>query len=496
MSDPATFFAPATLPLEATILACGARLVREPAVPHHAFAGLATDSRAVRPGCLFVALAGERFDGATFADAALDSGAAGVLVAETRARDLVNPGAVLAVPDALRALGDIARSFRASRPARLVALTGSAGKTTTKEMLAAICVAAAGDPGAVLATHGNLNNLVGVPLTLLHLEERHRWAVIEMGTSGPGEIARLAAIADPDVGIVLNASAAHLAGFGSVDAVARGKGEMYRGLRPGATACVPSYDARLLGEARNVQPGVRVITFGERTDDEVRLHQVTPRGFDGIVAVLSVGGFLFEAPIPLLGTHLGYNALAAAAAAHALGLGPPSIARGLAAVAPVPGRLCPVRDLDGVDVLDDTYNANPASVLAGLEVLSTLSGGGGANGAGAPAPRRAVAVLGDMLELGPGSAAAHAQIGAGLVAAGVERALLFGPEMRHAAGALASAGFADRAFHTESFETARDRLLEDVRAGDVVLVKGSRGMRTERFIEALRAARPLRALQK
>jgi UDP-N-acetylmuramoyl-tripeptide--D-alanyl-D-alanine ligase len=271
-----------------------------------------------------------------------------------------------------------------------------------------------------------------------------------------------------------------------VDAVARGKGEMYRGLRPGSTACVPSYDARLLGEARNVQQGVRVITFGERTDDEVRLHQVTPRGFDGIVAVLSVGGFLFEAPIPLLGAHLGYNALAAAAAAHALGLGPPSIARGLAEVRPVPGRLCPVRDLDGVDVLDDTYNANPASVLAGLEVLSTVSA----------APRRAVAVLGDMLELGPGSADAHAQVGAGLVAAGVERALLFGPEMRHAAGALASAGFADRAFHTESFEAARDRLLADVRPGDVVLVKGSRGMRTERFIEALRAARPPRAQQK
>jgi len=381
----------------------------------------------------------------------------------------------LLVADTLRALGAVARHHRRRFELPVVGVTGSNGKTTTREMIAAILATR----GPVLKTEGNLNNEVGVPLTLLRLGPEHRAAVVEMGMNHAGEIARLCAIALPQVGVVTNAAAAHLEGLGTVDGVADAKAELYQGLPPGGVAVANADDARMLRRAQ--ASGRRLLTFaaaGGRRGDVVVL-ELLDEGPGGLRFVLGVGNRELEVALPLVGAHNAANAAAAACAAIALGCDDREIVRGLAAVAPVGRRLRLERLPSGALLVDDCYNANPLSMGAALRTAASLARAEGG---------RAVAVLGDMLELGPGELELHRQVGAEAAAAGLERLLCFGPRARALAEGAAAAGLPpDRIFHTEDVAALAAAAGAGLRAGDVLLVKASRGVRLERLVEALTA---------
>ena len=444
--------------------------------PPPAVEGVSTDTRTIAPGSLFVALRGERFDAHDFLPDAAARGAAAAVVAEPFA-ERGAPGApaglpLLAVPDTLAALGAIARLHRRRFRIPVVAVTGSNGKTTTREMIAAVL----STRGKVLKTEGNLNNEVGVPLTLLGLDATHTAAVVEMGMSRSGEIARLAAIAEPQIGLVTLAGAAHLEGLGSIDAVADAKAELYQGLPPGGIAIANADDARMLRRAQ--ASGRRMITFsaakGRRGD--VVVLEVVSQGDDGLRFVLGVGNRELAVHVPgLVGAHNAANGAAAAAAAIALGCTDREIARGLAEVRPVGRRLRLERLPSGVRLLDDCYNANPASTSAALRTLADLAAATGA---------RPVAVLGDMLELGPAEEEAHRALGAEAARAGVKALASFGPRSRLGAESARAAGL--DAFHTEDLASLVRWAKENVGPADVLLVKGSRGMKLERLVEALR----------
>ncbi len=448
--------------------AAGGRWVETP--PAEAV-GVSTDTRTLAPGALFVALRGERFDAHDYLAEAAAKGAAAAVVAESRAREPA-PLPRLAVGDTLAALGAIARHHRRRFHVPVVGVTGSNGKTTTREMIAAIL----GTRGGVLKSEGNLNNEVGVPLTLLGLGPSHAAAVIEMGMSHPGEIARLAAIALPQIGVVTLAAPAHLEGLGTVDAVADAKAELYQGLPEGGIAIANADDARMLRRAQ--LSGRRMITFsgarGRRGD--VVVLEIVSQGEDGLRFVLGVGNREVPVHIPaLIGAHNAANAAAAAAAAIALGCTDREVARGLAQVKPVGRRLRLERLPSGVELVDDCYNANPASMSAALRTVRDLAAGGRA---------RAVAVLGDMLELGAFEEEAHRTLGGEAARAGLSLLAAFGPRSRGTAEAARAAGL--ETFHTEDMEALVRWAKGTVRPGDVLLVKGSRGMKLERLVEALR----------
>jgi UDP-N-acetylmuramoyl-tripeptide--D-alanyl-D-alanine ligase len=353
----------------------------------------------------------------------------------------------------------------------VVGVTGSNGKTTTREMIAAILATR----GPILKTEGNLNNEVGVPLTLFGLDQTHQAAVVEMGMNHPGEIARLAAIALPQVGVVTLAAPAHLEGLGTVDAVADAKAELYQGLPEGGIAIANADDARMLKRAQ--ASGRRMITFsatkGRRGD--VVVLEIVSQGDDGLRFVLGVGNREVPVHIPgLVGAHNAANAAAAAAAAIALGCTDREIVRGLAAVRPVGRRLRLETLPSGVRLVDDCYNANPASMSAALRTLTALAASGG----------RAVAVLGDMLELGAVEVEAHRALGEEAAKAGLAALAAFGPRSRATAEAARAAGL--EAFHAEELDPLVAWAKTNVRPGDVLLVKGSRGMKLERLVEALR----------
>ncbi len=351
------------------------------------FTGCMTDSRVVARGALFVALRGERFDGHDFIDHALERGAAAVLVDDTRPRAV----ATLRVADSLAALGRLAGAWRARHAPALVGITGSAGKTTVKEMLASIL----GVAGPVLATTGNFNNEIGVPLTLVALGQRHRYAVIEMGANHVGEIGRLAAIAAPAVGLITCCGPAHLEGFGSVDTVARAKGELIAALPPDGVAVLNADDARC-AQWREMAAGRRVTTFGRGADADVRWAYAADAG----TATIATAGVEVSVALSLVGAHNAGNAAAAVAAAQAVGVDDPATWQaGLAAVAPVGGRLQPRSGTGAWRVLDDAYNANPLSLDAALEGLGA-----------APGPRWLG--LGDMADVGDAWFTFHRRAGA------------------------------------------------------------------------------------
>jgi UDP-N-acetylmuramoyl-tripeptide--D-alanyl-D-alanine ligase len=439
--------------------------------------GVSTDTRTLPAGSLFVALRGERFDAHDHLAEAAARGAAAAIVAEAwlaaRPAGAAPPLPLLAVQDTLAALGAVARHHRRRFAMPMVAVTGSNGKTTTREMIAAILATR----GPVLKTEGNLNNEVGVPLTLLGLDATHLSAVIEMGMSHPGEIARLAAIAEPQVGVVTLAAPAHLEGLGTVEAVADAKAELYQGLPAGGVVVASADDPRMLKRA--LASGRRMLTFasGRGRRGDVVVLEVRPPAGDGLRFVLGIGNRELEIHVPaLVGAHNARNAAAAACAAVALGSSDREIVRGLAAVRPVGRRLRVERLPSGVLLVDDCYNANPASMTAALEVLRDLAAAGGG---------RAVAALGDMLELGAFEAEAHRALGAEAARAGVAVLAAFGPRARLAAEAAREAGLADT-FHTEDPEALAAFVRGRLRPADVLLVKGSRGMKLERLVEALR----------
>lgn len=439
--------------------------------------GVSTDTRTLPAGSLFVALRGERFDAHDHLGEAAARGAVAAIVSEAwlagRPAGAAPPLPALAVPDTLAALGAVARHHRRRFHLPMVAVTGSNGKTTTREMIAAILATR----GPVLKTEGNLNNEVGVPLTLLGLDGSHLSAVIEMGMSNPGEIARLTAIAEPQVGLVTLAAPAHLEGLGTVEAVADAKAELYQGLPQGGIVVANADDARMLKRA--VSSGRRMLTFasGRGRRGDVVVLELRAQSVEGLRFVLGIGNREVEVHIPgLVGAHNARNAAAAACAAIALGCTDREIVRGLAAVRPVGRRLRLERLPSGVQLVDDCYNANPASMTAALEVLRDLAAAGGG---------RAVAALGDMLELGAFEAEAHRALGEEAARAGVATLAAFGPRSRATAEAARAAGLADT-FHTEDPGALAAFVRGRLRDGDVLLVKGSRGMKLERLVEALR----------
>jgi UDP-N-acetylmuramoyl-tripeptide--D-alanyl-D-alanine ligase len=428
------------------------------------FGAVLSDSRAIEPGALFVALRGERFDGHQFLAEVQQGGAAGALVEHHVPVTLPQ----VVVRDALEGLTAFAAAWRADFQGTVIGVTGSNGKTTVKEMTGAILACA----GPTLVTRGNLNNHIGVPLTLSRLEATHRFAVIEMGANHQREIAHLAAVARPDVGLVINAGPAHLEGFGGLDGVARGKGEMFEALGVDGTAVINADDrfaAFWHGMARNVG---RVLTFGmrERADFSARDVVSTTVG-SGFVTEFEIVTPLGRRPVSLAlaGEHNVMNALAAAAAAHGAGAGLDAIVEGLGRMRAVAGRLESKPLPGGARLIDDSYNANPASVRAGLRALAALEG-----------PHWLV--LGEMRELGEESPRLHAEIGEFARQCGVERLLAVGAGAHHAVEAFGAGAtwFADA-------EELAAALRADLRPGVTVLVKGSRSNRLERVAAALGA---------
>lgn len=440
--------------------------------PPPSFHGVSTDTRTLTEGALFVALAGDRFDAHDFLAEAAARGARAALVKRSFAEKGSPPIPVLAVDDTLRALGAVARHHRRRFGIPVVAVTGSNGKTTTREMTAAILSAR----GPVLKTEGNLNNEVGVPLTLLRLTGEHWAAVVEMGMSARGEIDRLARIAEPTVGAVTMAGEAHMESLGSRDAIADAKAELYYALPENGLAVVNADDERMLERAR--ASGRRFLTFSAAAGrGDLSLVRVYPAGEEGLKFVLAVGSREIPVRIPaLLGAHNAMNAACASAAAIALGATDREVASGLFTVAPVGRRLRAETLSSGLLLLDDCYNANPSSTSVALRTLAEL---------GAARARRRVAVLGDMLELGQLENESHARIGEEAARSGLALLAAFGPRSRVLAESARRGGL--EAFHTEDLgaliDWAKTHLVPEK---DVLLVKASRGISLERLVEALR----------
>ncbi|PLX81651.1 MAG: UDP-N-acetylmuramoyl-tripeptide--D-alanyl-D-alanine ligase [Desulfuromonas sp.] len=453
-----------------------ARLTRgriSPADASGPVAGISTDSRTLRPGELFIPLRGPNFDGHDFLVRALRNGAAACL-----SEDVIAglPVPVIQVDDTLAALGDLAGGLRGDFSGPVVGVTGSAGKTTTKEMLAEILSLT----GPGLKTEGNFNNLIGLPLTLLRLEPEHRWAVLEMGMSVRGEIARLAEIATPAVGVVTNVGPVHLESLHSLDGVARAKGELFAALQPGGTAVINADDDRV--RQLPVANGVRRLLFGQTSEAEVRAEDVVASSGKISFRLVLPGG---EWPVAISGAGRFnvQNALAAAAAAVALEIDGATIAKGLERFQTLRGRMELIR-LDGdVLLLEDSYNANPLAVEAALTTLQELGGEG-----------RRIAVLGDMLELGEDAPSLHREVGRA-AARLVDRLVLLGPLGAEVGAGAREAGMpGDRVRVTASHGEAAVYLQGLLRPGDRILVKGSRGMQMEKISTALQEAVAARAM--
>lgn len=449
--------------------AIGAELVAAEGADAAEVVGVGIDTRRLEPGALWVALRGER-DGHDFVERAEAAGAAAALV--ERRLDSALPQ--LVVDDTREALAALARHWSALHPVPLVAITGSNGKTTTKELVAAIL----GELGPVLATSGNLNNELGVPLTLCALGPTHRYAVIEMGANAPGEIARLAAIARPDVGVVTNVGPAHLEGFGSLEGVARAKSELFAALDAEATAVVNADDA-FVATFRDAAAHCRRCEFGRAEGADVRLVD----GADALV--VDTRGERLVVPFALPGEHNRANALAAIAAVRSLDVQAEAIVAGLAGVAPVSGRLATRFVPSGATLIDDTYNANPASARAAIDVLAAR-------------PGRRHLVLGDMGELGEDEEALHAAIGEAAHAAGLDGLWTLGPLAaaagrawhrrvggRVTSGANGATPREARGAHFPDVESLVAALAPHLDGEATVLVKGSRAARMERVVEAL-----------
>jgi UDP-N-acetylmuramoyl-tripeptide--D-alanyl-D-alanine ligase len=445
--------------------------------------GAFTDSRKPVRGALFVALVGDNHDGSEFAAQSAKAGAAAVLVpnaSAARVREelgaLQSDAALLASADTGRSLGGLAHAWRERLPdLRVVAITGSTGKTSTKELIASVLEAS----GPTLKTEGNLNNEVGVPLTLLRLGPEHRYAAIECGMNHLGEIARLASLADPDVGIVTNVGPVHLEGCGSIDGVAHAKGEMFHALREAATAVANADDARVLAQAR--LSGRRLVTFGANRSSHVRLISAHHGGPGLRVELAFPDGKVRTTELHLIGTHNGGNAAAAAAVGFALGLDPDLIVRALANARTPGRRMRPVPLPGGALLIDDCYNANPQSTKAALLTLTHLVRGKG----------RAIAVLGDMLELGPTELDLHRDVGRFAAGAGLGLLVTFGQRARAIGeGAVESGMKPESVRFTAAPEEAVELLRGWMGPQDVVLVKGSRGMKMEQISDPLIGPRP------
>lgn len=428
--------------------------------------GFCTDSRVLQPGDLFIPLRGPRFDGHDFLAQVAQAGAAACLSEETVGG---LPIPVVQVTDTLRALGDLAAMVRNRFNGPVVGITGTSGKTTTKEMLAAILTRT----GEGLKSAGNFNNMIGVPLTLFGLKQEHHWAVVEMGMSERGEIARLTEIVRPAIGVITNVGRAHLESLGSIDAVARAKGELFANLPDGGTALVNADDVHVV--RLPVANGVKTVLFGCSAAAEVRAEQVMAQN-GAVEFLLHLDGDSRRVRLPLPGRHNVMNALAAAAAARALDVPLDDIAVGLEAFSPCPGRMELVELPGDILILNDSYNANPLSARAALDALHDLGAAG-----------HRLALLGDMLELGAAAPELHHEVGR-MAASCVDELFLFGEFADELGRGAAEAGLdADKIVVGKTHAELADQIRQRLQAGDRLLVKGSRGMQLEKVVNLLKS---------
>ncbi len=431
--------------------------------------GVSTDSRTVSPGDVFIALKGERFDGHNFIPSVAGQGVRAFIVEKSwlSTHEIPAGSFAIGVSDTLRALGDLAAFHRAGFPLPIIGITGSNGKTTTKEMLASILTAS----GTGLKTTGNLNNLIGLPRMLLQLDSSHKWAVLEMGMSEFGEIDRLAEVAKPDIGIITNALPAHLETLVSVENVARAKGELFQRLEEGACA-VYNADDQLISRCPS-PAGVKRLSFGISSGD-IRAENIKNLGKKGQSFTIKLPSGTLTVSLRAFGLHNVYNALAAAAGAFALDMDPGLIRAGLESFSPYDKRFS-LEDIDGITLIDDSYNANPGSMKAALMTLRDLRG-----------DRRGIAVLGDMLELGESSVSSHEEIGR-LAASCVEKIYVIGEMADSVVRGALSAGIPSVSVvkASDHAELLAD-LFSILEKGDHILVKGSRGMRMETVAEEIR----------
>jgi len=466
---------PKARPLIWSCAAMGGTMLVEPRSPGATFTGVAIDSRAVMPGRLFFALPGQRVDGFDFCADAVKARAAAVVVPAGRGMPMECAGVpVIAVADVRRALGDLARAVRVRFKGRVVGVTGSNGKTTTKELIAAALAMV----GPVLRTPGNLNTDVGLPMTVLESTEEEAFWVLEMAMRARGEIAYLADIGKPHVGVVTNIAGAHLENLGSIAEVARAKGEIFHGLVDDGVAVLPADDPLLEHEASHL-PEERKFRFAHTglrpVRAQVRILECIPAGENGSIVRLSVGHTPVTLRLPLAGEHNARNAAAALAVASACELPPLAASKALEKTVLPPHR-SRLMVMAGRRVMDDCYNANPTSMEAALRTVAASCGSSG----------RALALLGDMLELGSESAKAHEALGQEVVRLGFAGLAAVGELAAHMATGARAAGLPrNRVLATQDAELAADTVAEWSKPGDWVLVKASRGMRMERALDAL-----------
>ena len=458
------------------IAATGGKVLREGRAAR--FGAIVTDSTKVKSGFVFVALKGERHDGHRFIADALRRGAACVIAHRAAPAAKFGKGTLVQVRDTLKALGDLAHYRREQFRPKVLAITGSNGKTTTKEMVAAILDEASFGREALrgrsLKTEGNFNNLVGLPLTLLRLRRRDKVAVVELGTNHPGEIRRLAEIADPDAAIVTSVAAAHLEGLHSLAGVAREKGALYEKVRGDGVIAVNMDDARVKKLAAGF-PGKK-ISYGRR--GFVRARSWRMRGANGMAFTLEAGREKRFVRLNYIGAHNISNALGAAALALGAGVKLAAVRRGLEKAKPFAMRM-QVQNWRGIGMINDAYNANPASMQAALKTLAEIKSRG-----------RRIAVLGDMFELGRHSAAEHRSLGKAAAHAGIDALYLLGGQADAVRrGALRGGMGAEQIVIGSDHADLAAQLRGQVKRGDWLLFKGSRGMKMERVLEALKRGR-------
>ena len=431
------------------------------------FSEIVTDSRKIESDCLFVALKGDKFNGEDFARDAIEKGAAGVIVSETcPAEKIPSQGKIFKVPNTLEAYQWLARFHRERFDIPVIAITGSNGKTTTKDLTAAVISSL----GKIQKTAENFNNEIGLPLTLFGINENHAAAVVEMGMRGLGQIATLASIAEPTIGVVTNVGETHIELLGSIDNIARAKSELVQAIPPGGTVILNADDHRVAAMRGLARPKVRILTFGINKKADIQGSNVLIQNHRTTFEVES-GNFSREFSIPMVGIHNVYDALAAIAVGFALNISAERIAEGLQNLSPTKMRL-EIIERHGFRIINDTYNASPLSMRAAIETTAEIS------------RSRKVAVLGDMLELGKIAPNAHRQIGECLGANDFEIVITCGELADYIAEGARGAGVPFVAT-TKSHEEALEILKSVLDVGDTILVKGSRGMRMERIVARL-----------
>ena len=435
-------------------------------IPH-----ITTDTRKIAAGDLFIALRGENFDGADFAADALHKGAAAVLVngplSASVQKDLKKEkGTVLTVPDTLKAYQEIAHAWRMKFDIPVVAITGSNGKTTTKDLTAAVL----SGRGAVCRTAANYNNEVGLPLTLLGITEDDTAAVVEIGMRGLGQIAALAPVAAPNIGIVTNVCEVHMELLGSIENIAKAKAELVEAIPVGGTVLLNADDERVAAMRSMAADGVRILTYGIGADADIRAEALRLAA-GGSQFMVTWGNERHDYSIPLAGRHNVSNALAALAAGFVLGCTPQEMQAGLRTLTPTKMRY-EVHEIGARRFINDAYNASPSSMCAAIETTASLYHG------------RRIAVLGDMLELGAAAEEAHREIGKRVAELGFAALVTYGEQARWMHKAAEAAG-CSVCYHAESHEAAAKYLREMLVDGDTVLFKGSRGMKMEQIIALL-----------